>query len=108
MLIIRGTIPERVFERINLQSTVYGRLDGTVTDGLKPASNPAWLPFQPLLSAFSTVFLFGNNDRGCFCRSGPHADASSEYLAVAVNFSLEHNFLTFHRQASGADGTPVS
>ena len=71
---------------------------------LKPSLLPA-LPLLLLLSALSTVFLFGN-DRGHFYRPGHHNAVSANYLAVAVNLSLEHNLLGFEYQTLDKDGAP--
>ena len=62
------------------------------------------LPLILLLTALSTVFLFGN-DRGHFYRSGLHNAMSSNHLAVAANISYKHNFLGFFRQTLEANGT---
>ena len=62
------------------------------------------LPLLLLLSALSTVFLFGN-DRGQFYRPGLHDLVSANHLTVAVNLSPEHNFLSFYRQTFDKDGT---
>ena len=71
---------------------------------LKLSLLPA-LPLLLLLSALSTVFLFGN-DRGQFCRPGYHNAVSAFHLAVAANLSPEHNFLMFHYQTLDKDGAP--
>ena len=66
------------------------------------------LPLLLLLSALSTVFLFGN-DRGQFYRPGygtHHNTVSTNHLAVAANLSSEHNFLLFYHQTLDKDGTP--
>ena len=66
------------------------------------------LPLLLLLSALSTVFLFGN-DRGQFYRPGygvHHNTVSANHLAVAANLSSEHNFLLFYHQTLDKDGTP--
>ena len=62
------------------------------------------LPLLLLLSALSTVFLFGN-DRGQFYRPGLHDLVSANHLAVAANLSPAHNFLSFYRQTFDQDGT---
>lgn len=74
-----------------------------VIDKLKPASNPAVLPFLLLLFALSTVFLFAN-DRSHFYRSGTHAYLSSHGMTLAANLSSDHHFLLFNRQILGANG----
>ena len=71
---------------------------------LKPSFLPA-LPLLLLLSALSTVFLFGN-DRGQFYRPGYHNAVSAFHLSVAANLSPEHNLLMFHHQTLDKDGTP--
>ena len=68
------------------------------------------LPLLLLLFALSTVFLFGN-DRGQFYRPFPvpwrgHSSMTSNCMAVAANWSLEHRFLGFYRRTLDADGTP--
>ncbi len=63
------------------------------------------LPLLLLLSALSTVFLFGN-DRGHFYRPGLHDSVSANHLSVAENLSPEHNFLLFYYQTLNKDGTP--
>ena len=63
------------------------------------------LPLLLLLSALSTVFLFGN-DRGQFYRPGLHNGVSANHLAVAANLSAEHDFLLFYYQTLDQDGTP--
>ena len=63
------------------------------------------LPLLLLLSALSTVFLFGN-DRGHFYRPGLHDAVSANHLSVAENLSPEHNFLLFYHQTLDKDGTP--
>ena len=66
---------------------------------------PAALPLVLLLSALSTVFLFGN-DRGTFYRDGHHDWLTSQSMAQAVNLSPEHNFLLFIAHALDAEGEP--
>ena len=63
------------------------------------------LPLLLLLSALSTVFLFGN-DRGHFYRPGHHDSVSANHLSVAENLSPEHNFLLFYYQTLNKDGAP--
>ena len=72
---------------------------------LSPSVLPA-LPLLLLLSALSTVFLFGH-DRGFFYRSAPHNAISAQQLVVAENLSPEHNFLMFYHQTLDKDGTPA-
>ncbi len=71
---------------------------------VKPSFRPS-LPLLLLLSALSTVFLFGN-DRGQFYRPGFHNTLSAYQLVVAANLSPEHNLLMFHNQTLDKDGTP--
>ena len=68
-------------------------------------TQPAALPLVLLLSALSTVFLFGH-DRGRFYRDGHHDWITSQGLAQAVNLSPEHNFLLFISRTLDADGAP--
>ena len=68
-------------------------------------TQPAALPLVLLLSALSTVFLFGN-DRGTFYRDGHHDWLTSQSMAQAVNLSPEHNFLLFIAHALDAEGEP--
>ena len=63
------------------------------------------LPLLLLLSALSTVFLFGN-DREHFYRPGLHNLLSANHLMVAANLSPEHNFLLFYYQTLDKDGIP--
>ena len=71
---------------------------------LNPSVLPA-LPLLLLLSALSTVFLFGG-DRGHSYRDGPRNYMTSQHLAVAANLSLEHNLLGFEYQTFDKDGAP--
>ena len=71
---------------------------------LNPSVLPA-LPLLLLLSALSTVFLFGH-DRGFFYRSTAHNAVSARHLVVAENLSPEHNFRMFYHQTLDKDGTP--
>ena len=64
------------------------------------------LPLLLLLSALSTVFLFGN-DREYSYRPAHHNDITANHLAVAANLSPAHNFLGFYRQTLDADGAPT-
>ncbi len=82
-------------------------VSGTLTnwkDKLRAVRNSQYLPLMLLLLALSTVFLFGN-DRGHFYRNGLHDWNSSQSMAFAENFSLEHKFLIFHHQTLNADGS---
>ena len=71
---------------------------------LNPSVLPA-LPLLLLLSALSTVFLFGH-DQGYFYRSTSHNAISAQQLSVAENLSPEHNFLMFYNQTLDKDGIP--
>ena len=71
---------------------------------VKPSFRPS-LPLLLLLSALSTVFLFGN-DYGHFYRPGHHDATSANHLAVAANLSPEHHFLLFYHQTLDKDGRP--
>ena len=71
---------------------------------VKPSFLPS-LPLLLLLSALSTVFLFGN-DREHFYRPGLHNLLSVNHLMVAANLSPEHNFLLFYYQTLDKDGIP--
>ena len=73
---------------------------------LNPSVLPA-LPLLLLLSALSTVFLFGHDLRGSFYRSGLHDWNTAFYLTKATNLSPEHNFLLFESRTLDADGVPV-
>ena len=72
---------------------------------LNPSVLPA-LPLLLLLSALSTVFLFGH-DQGYFYRSTSHDGVSANHLAVAANLSPEHNFLLFYHQTLDEEGAPA-
>ena len=70
---------------------------------LKPSLRSAWLPLALLLTALSTVFVFGG-DRGYFYRPGSHGGYSSQHLTVATNLSPEHGFQRFERRTIDNDG----
>ena len=63
----------------------------------KSVSPRAVLPLLLLLSALSTVFMFGN-DRSRFYRGPHHVHLSSQSMALAANLSPDHHFLMFFRQ----------
>ncbi len=90
----------------------------TSIDRLQAALRSAWLPLALLLTALSTVFIFGG-DRGHFYRSWEHNGLSSQHLfyrpwehnglssqhlTVAVNLSHEHGFQQFLRRTVDEDG----
>ena len=67
----------------------------------------ASLPPLMLLLALATVFLFGDDQRSSFYRSGLHDRSTAFYLTKATNLSPEHNFLLFESRTLDADGVPL-
>ena len=64
----------------------------------------AWLPPPLLLLALSSAFIFGSEHRDYFYRGLAHNKISANYIAIAENLSIEHNFLIFAYQSLDADG----
>ena len=64
------------------------------------------LPLLLLLTALSTLFLFGNL-RGYLYRPGIHNWNSTQNLTLAENLSPSHNFRLFFRLHPREDGVPV-
>ena len=73
--------------------------------GKPPAGNTQdMMPTLLLLLSLSAVFVFGN-DRGLFYRFGHHDWVTAHSMALAVNLSPEHNFLSFISRRLDADGS---
>ena len=77
-----------------------------IFEKVKSSFRPS-LPLLILLLALATVFLFGNDQRSSFYRSGLHNWNTAFYLTKATNLSPEHNFLLFESRALDADGGPL-
>ena len=71
--------------------------------GRRFQDRPAALPLVLLLSALTTLFLFGG-DREYFYRGLAHDWNSSQTLTFAENLSIRHNLLNFHYQSRDAAG----
>ena len=62
------------------------------------------LPAVVLLLALSTVFVLGHEGRDLLYRAGHHGGSTSNFMAISVNLSPEHNFLMFPWETQRADG----